>query len=134
MSAETAVLEWRRAQASLGAADACRRDGYYADAVSRAYYAVLHAARAALELQGFTTETHRATRIMFGQYVVKTGRVESGWSRVISEMANARADADYKVKLTFDVDDANVAYVRAEAFLNRIHTLLATVIPAEELG
>ena len=131
MSTESAVLEWRRAQASLGAADSCRRDGYYADAVSRAYYGVLHGARAALELQGFTTESHRATRSMFGQYVATTGRVEPSWGRVISEMSDARTNADYKPRMTFDADDADTAYTRAAGFLERIGDLLAGSIGRE---
>ena len=133
MSAETAVLEWRRAQAGLGAAGSCRRDGYYADVVSRAYYAVLHGARGALELHGFSTDTHRATRNLFGQNFVRTGRIEPGWARIIRELSDARTAADYKVNLTFDLDDADAAYAQAEAFLNRIHELLAEVIPVEQL-
>ena len=133
MSVDTALLEWRRAQAGLGAADSCRRDGYYADAVSRAYYAVLHGARGALELHGFSTETHRATRNLFGRNFVRTGRIEPEWARIIRELADARTAADYKVSLTFDLDDANAAYAQAEAFLNRIHESLAEVIPTEQL-
>ncbi len=49
--------EWKRAAESLGAAESCRRDGYYADSVSRAYYAILHAAKAALYLQGISAES-----------------------------------------------------------------------------
>ena len=131
MSVEAAILEWRRGQASLGAADSCRRDGYYADAVSRAYYGVLHGARAALELQGFTTETHRATRNLFGQYVATTGRVESRWGHVIGELADARTDADYKTGMTFDADDADAAYIRAAGFLEQIWNLLTDSIGDE---
>lgn len=133
MSAETALLEWRRAQASLGAAGSCRRDGYYADTVSRAYYAVLHGARAGLELGGYSTETHRATRNLFGQNLVRTGRVEPEWARIVRELSDARIDAEYKVNLMFDSADADAAYSQAEAFLNRIRELLAQVIPTDQL-
>ena len=133
MSAETALLEWRRAQASLGAAGSCRRDGYYADTVSRAYYAVLHGARAGLELDGYSTETHRATRNLFGRNFVRTGRVEPEWARIIRELSDARIDADYKINLTFDSADADAAYTQAGAFLNRIHEFLTVTIPAGQL-
>ena len=50
MNRKSAIAEWRRATESLGAARSCQRDGYYADSISRAYYAILHAAKAALHL------------------------------------------------------------------------------------
>ena len=40
--------EWQRAAYALGAADVLQQAGYPADALSRAYYATLHAAKAAL--------------------------------------------------------------------------------------
>ncbi len=133
MSAANAIAEWRRARGCLGAADSCRRDGYYADAISRAYYAVLHAARAALELYGFPTETHSATNNTFGLHIVRTSRIEPSFGSVITDLADARLNADYDVDLTFDVNDATVTHARAEAFLNRIRELLAGAIPAEQL-
>ena len=133
MSVANALAEWRRARASLGATGSCRRDGYYADAVARAYYAVLHAARAALELYGLTTGTHSATKNTFGLHIVRAGQVEPQWGGVIGDMADARRDADYKAALTFDEATADVAYAQAEAFLNRIRELLAGAILAEQL-
>ena len=35
---------------SMGAARSCLRDGYYANSVSLAYYVILHAAKASLQL------------------------------------------------------------------------------------
>lgn len=83
-----------------------------------------------LELHGFSTDTHRATRNLFGQNFVRTSRIEPRWGRVIRELSDARIDAEYKVNLTFDAD---AAYAQAEAFLNRIHELLAEVIPGDQL-
>ena len=133
MSVASALAEWRRAQASLGATDSCRRDRYYADAVSRAYYAVLHAARAALEYHGFTTVTHSATKNTFGLHIVRAGRIEPQWGSVIGDMADARRDADYKAALTFDETDADAAYAQSAEFLNRIRELLAGAVLNAEL-
>ena len=48
MNRTLVIAEWKRAKFSLRAASSCLRDRCYADAVSRAYYAAFHAARAAL--------------------------------------------------------------------------------------
>lgn len=61
MNRSLVIGEWRRAAEALGAAQSCRRDGFYADAVSRAYYAILHAAKAALQLQDKAITNFKAT-------------------------------------------------------------------------
>jgi HEPN domain-containing protein len=69
MNRPLVIAEWRRAVDSLGAARSCRRDGFYADSVSRAYYAILHAAKAALQVQGITAESHAAVKRLFGLHL-----------------------------------------------------------------
>jgi uncharacterized protein (UPF0332 family) len=51
---------------SLRAADLLVREGYREDAVSRAYYAILHAAKAALFGHDVATASHAGVRRMFG--------------------------------------------------------------------
>ena len=58
------VAEWQRATESLRAADTLAREGLRADAVSRAYYAILHATKAALHVQDVAAESHAAVRRM----------------------------------------------------------------------
>jgi uncharacterized protein (UPF0332 family) len=47
MNRNMVLAEWNRARESLQAAETLTRDGLYADAISRAYYAILHGAKAA---------------------------------------------------------------------------------------
>ena len=83
MSRESVIAEWRRAAESLGAARSCHRDGYYADTVSLAHYAILHSAKASLQFHGITAESHPGVRRMFGQHLVKTGLVEPEWASAL---------------------------------------------------
>lgn len=76
-----------------------RRDGFYADAVSRAYYAILHAAKAALQLQGIAAESHAAVKRLFGLHLVQTSLIEADWGSVAGESLDLRLTADYDVKL-----------------------------------
>ena len=73
----------------MGAAYSCQRDGYYA---------ILHAARAALQLHGVTTESHTGVRSMFGLHIVKTGLVEPEWGAEIGRSEGRRIASDYAPK------------------------------------
>ena len=115
--------EWRRAQECLGAAEVCRDNGFYADAVSRSYYAIMHAAKAALPPQ-VNVESHNGVLNQFSLRLVQERKIEPEWSRYIVLGREARLDADYKVAIVFTRADADDAIDRAAAFLNRIHSLL----------
>ena len=52
MNREDAKAEWKRAAVALGATCTLAINGYNNDAVSRAYYAILHAAKAGLATKG----------------------------------------------------------------------------------
>lgn len=118
------IAEWNRAAESLGAAQSCRRDGFYADCVSRAYYAILHAAKAALQILGIAAESHAAVKRLFGFHLVQTGLIEAEWGSVAGESLDLRLTADYDVETRFSEVDALEEYDRAKAFLGRIRVLL----------
>lgn len=124
------AAEWRRAQESLGAALVCRDNGFYADAVSRAYYAIMHAAKAALP-NDVKADSHNGLINQFSLHLIKTGTVESEWMAYLRDGREARSIADYKVAVVFAHADAQDACDRADAFLNRIRFLLGNaVVPA----
>lgn len=77
MNREDARAEWKRATTGLGAANTLAISGYNNDAVSRAYYAILHAAKAGLATKGIDAGSHRGVAAMFGKEFVKTGQMEA---------------------------------------------------------
>jgi len=95
------VAEWNRAREALRAAETLIRDGLYADAISRAYYAILHAAKAALHVHDIVAESHPAVRRMFGLHLVKAGEIETEWSAYLTESLDDRLAADYDVEISF---------------------------------
>jgi uncharacterized protein (UPF0332 family) len=134
MNKALVLAEWRRAAESLGAAGSCRRDGFYADAISRTYYVILHAAKAALQLRDIASESHAAVKRLFGLHLVQTGLVEAEWGASIGIGLDARLTADYDAETSFSDTDARDEYDRAKAFLKRIgDLLLANGFTAEEL-
>lgn len=133
MSEARAIAEWQRAEDCRQVAQLCLQHGFYADAISRAYYSVLHGAKAALALHGVNTRNHRGLGSMFGLHIVKTGLVETHWSSVIGQLSAMRQDADYDIGVIFSEADAAGACQQADAFANRIHALLADTIAPERL-
>ena len=133
MSEAQTIAEWRRAEGCLQVAQICLQHGFYADAISRAYYAVFHAAKASLELYEVSTRNHRGVNILFSRHIVQPGLVESGWSSVIGRLAPMRISADYVVATVFSEADADYACQQAGAFADRIHALLTGIINPERL-
>jgi uncharacterized protein (UPF0332 family) len=134
MSEDLTIAEWRRAQECIGAAWLCQGGGFYPDAISRAYYAILHGAKAALQLYDIDARTHEGVKNAFGRSIAVAGLVERHWSREINSLGVLRRTADYDVTRTFSESDSRLACERSEAFLNRIRALLATTIAPENLG
>ena len=128
------VAEWQRATESLRAADTLAREGLRADAVSRAYYAILHATKAALHVQDVAAERHAAVRRMFGLHLVQAGEIEREWPAYLAEGPDDRLGADYDATVQFSEEEANAECARATAFLERMRTyLLQKGLTAEDL-
>ena len=111
----------------------CLQHSFHADADSRAYYAVLHAARASLALYDVVPQNHRGLSSLFGLHIVKPGVVKGHWSSVIGQLAHLRLAADYNVAIVFTEADAAGTCEQADGFINSIHTLLTDTISPERL-
>jgi uncharacterized protein (UPF0332 family) len=116
--------EWRRSLKAQGAADLLLEAGFYEDAVSRAYYAVLHAAKAALLARDIVTESHTSVRRLFGKELVQQGLLEKEWAMILAYEQDERASADYDVELTFSQEVAGQRVKQAQRFLKRIFSFL----------
>jgi len=113
----------QRASQALRAAEVLTDAGYSADALSRAYYATLHAAKVALSVHNVVTASHAAVRRMFGLHLIRTGDIERAWARHLGEILDDRLAADYDVEMEFTPEEASQACQHAGAFLDRIQLL-----------
>jgi uncharacterized protein (UPF0332 family) len=120
------LAEWRRARLALRAAELLTREDCYADAVSRAYYAILHAAKAALYVHNATAESHTAAKRMFGLHLIRTGELEPEWSAHLGESQDDRLAADYDAEASFSKEKARHECRRTRQFLSRIRQYLLT--------
>jgi uncharacterized protein (UPF0332 family) len=115
----------QRARGMLAAARDTLRLGHLETAVSRAYYAVFHAAEAALRLEGEEPRTHQGVKNLFGLLLVKTGKVPRHLGRILGELKNDREEGDYSLFPTLAADDAEAAVRNAEQFVAEIAAYLA---------
>jgi len=118
--------ELNRAKKALSAAKALLEYQLYEDCVSRAYYAVLHAAKAALAMEGVEPQSHNAVRRMFGLHLVKTGKIEKDFAKILTAEQEDREIGDYDIHIEIEQDTAQKRVADAEKFVQRIEKYLQT--------
>ena len=94
MTERTATL-MDRARSTPGAAELLRENGYFDEAVSRAYYAMFYVASALLAAEGLEFRSHSAVIAEFGRVFAKTGRVPVEFHRFLIDAESERLEGDY---------------------------------------
>jgi hypothetical protein len=115
-----------RAKKALLAAKTLLENQLYEDCVSRAYYAVLHAAKAALATKDIEPESHNAVKRMFGLHLIKTGEIEKDFAKILTAEQEDRAIGDYNIYIEIEQDRALKRVRDAEKFVERIEKYLQT--------
>jgi uncharacterized protein (UPF0332 family) len=116
-----------KAEEKLRAAQVLMKGGFLDDAISRAYYAIFHAAGAVLLSEGISVESHSALKDMFGLHFVKTGKIDRKYGRILSKLKDERETGDYDIYTSFEQDDAGNAVKEAGEFLAAMKSYLAVV-------
>lgn len=113
-----------RAGDELQAAQRLIELGHPEAATSRAYYAAISAAKAALEYLGTDTSTHSAVVSSFGQLVVKQAGGNPAAGRALNRLYDSRIRADYTLNPMSETE-ARSAFDRAKTVVDAVDTLLA---------
>jgi uncharacterized protein (UPF0332 family) len=130
---DNVLEELERAQRALRAAQILQANDLFEDAVSRSYYAVMHAAKAALLAHDVITESHAAIRRLFGSVLVRPGLIEREWASILARVQDQRIAADYSIGIGWDAEAALRLVEDAQAFLRRVRSYLRSVgIAVEE--
>lgn len=121
------MREWRalldKGHENLAAAVLLAREGHFAIAVSRAYYAMFYAAEAVLEFEGVSRSKHSGVIAEFGRRFAKTGRLPRELHRFLIEAFEARNQADYDTG-SVEPAAADEHISRAGQFLEAAEALL----------
>jgi len=121
---ELSQKELNRAKKALLAAKTLLENQLYEDCVSRAYYAVLHAAKAALVEVGVAPQSHQGVRRMFGLHLIKTGKIEKDFAGILTAQKEDREIGDYDIHIVIEQDTALKRVLDAEKFIQRIEKYL----------
>ncbi len=119
-------LELGRADESLDSARILFAAGKNADAISRAYYAIFHAACALLAHIGRTARTHDGLRAMIGQHFVRTGLLANEHALTLARIASDRNEADYNVTAVFEAATVEDDIERAAKFLAAVRVIIGS--------
>ncbi|MEM1582405.1 MAG: HEPN domain-containing protein [Candidatus Bathyarchaeia archaeon] len=109
----------------MRAAERLFNEGYYEDAISRAYYAIYHAARAALASQNVLPKIHEGVVVEFGKRFVLSGVLPKDLGRILANAKASRETHEYSVTVTANKLEAEAILSDARTFVNKVREHLA---------
>jgi uncharacterized protein (UPF0332 family) len=119
--------ELARAKKSLRAAEMLLEHELYEDAVSRAYYAVLRASKAALASLDIFPVTHQSVRRLFGFHLVKVQIIEREYATILTAEQEDRELSDYDITIVIGKERASQRVNDARRFVSRIEDYLSKI-------
>jgi uncharacterized protein (UPF0332 family) len=117
-----------KAEGKWKVANKLLNSGDYDDAVSRAYYAVFHAAQALLLTEGEKAETHKGVVTLFGLLFIKTGKFKRDLGKYLANLKDERESGDYEVFSYIDQETAETAVEEAKEFLKEAQDYLERMV------
>lgn len=120
------LIEYRlqKAQEELKNSRIALENGLYRPAVSAAYYAMFHCARALLAKHNLTSKSHSGLISVFSQHFVKTGVVNIEVGRILTDAFNLRIESDYEDFFYLDYEEAKESVEDAEQFIKSITEII----------
>ena len=116
-----------QADLRLDAARHLLKEGFYDDAVSRAYYSMFFATSALFLARNIQVKTHRGLIARFGKEFVEIGLIERHFGRILRIAEELRSEADYSITREISEEEAAVTVADAEMFLKRAREVIAEV-------
>lgn len=107
----------------LAAARLLFNSSLFDDAVSRAYYAALYAAKAALVGEGLVAKSHDGAILLFGSRFIKTGRLPRILATDLAKLRRLREKAEYSTAFKTTETDAAWTLEAAERFAAEMEKL-----------
>ena len=98
----------------------------YDSACNRSYYAILHAMRAVIALEGKDYKKHSAVMSCFRANYIKTGILDTGLSDTITSLFNLRNSSDYDDFYVISKDDVIKQFENAKCFIKEVQKYLSS--------
>lgn len=117
-------IEWEKAREALKEATVLLGQQLPSGAISRAYYAAFHGAKALLLSEGIEVRSHQGLGRMFSLHFIKSGRLLARLSRILSKAQKYREEADYSSEFSFSIEDAQTALSEVQELLTAAESYL----------
>lgn len=114
----------QKAEEKLRAARVLFENKLYEDAVSRAYYSMYFATKAAFSAKNIDVKTHRALLAKFGLEFVNEGLIDEYYGKALRMAKETREEADYGVMRKISKEEAGSIVADSERFLEKINLLI----------
>ena len=121
---DLALYRLEKAKSDLNASKKTLELEMYNTAANRSYYAIFHAARAVLALNGEDYKKHSGVISNFQKNYIKTGVLEKNLSNIIKLAFDIRNECDYEDFYIISRDDVIRQVTEAEIFLSHIEEYL----------
>lgn len=112
------------AHQKLKASEKLLENEFYADALSRAYYAMFFAARALLSQQNIYPKTHRGLISQFGLELVKNRNFNKDLFNLMVRAQEDREEADYGLYVDISKEETVFIIEGAKNFLKECKSFL----------
>lgn len=120
-------LRFEHAKECAHAAEALYRADDLRGAANRSYYAVFHAMRAVLALDGIDRKHHSAIIAEFRLRYIKSNVFDRSWSDVIQLQSEYRTSSDYNDFFIISREEVETQIQDAVGFLDAVRDYLNTV-------
>ncbi len=117
---ELADYRVEKAEECLRAAEFLFRADEYLSILNRAYYAIFHAVRALLALEGIDRRKHSGVISYFQQNYVKTGIFDKEYSNIVQDAFEVRQESDYEDFYVISKEEAEIQYKNAVKFVTAV--------------
>ena len=117
-------LEIEKAYNAYKAAEVLRDASLWSNAANRLYYALFHAVCALLVRDGHQVSTHRGSRVVFGQYYIKTGLLPKEYSILYSQLETMRENGDYNYSYETSPQELEDRMPQAKEMIDAIAALV----------
>jgi len=100
------------------------RDGFYASAINRAYYAIFYATSAVLVTEGLSRSKHSGVIAAFRQRFIKPGLIETEYGEIYGRVMDDRHTSDYDLEAAIEMERAQTDIKDAQRFVSRVERYL----------
>ena len=117
-------LEIEKAYDRLKAAQVLRDAELWSNAANRLYYALFHSVCALLIHDGYQVSTHRGSRVLFGQYYIKTSKLPGEFGTLYNQMETIRENGDYNYSYETSPEELEERMPAAKTMIDTIAAMV----------